>query len=111
MLSGSYFGFKRFSLTFVPWLAAIAAAEGRVFLIVGDRALDRFALVSKIVGDRPGKSGVGEFVRRIGKGRPVATGQLVLSLRASLDAAQSARQREVDRLIIADLEMQKRPEF
>ena len=33
----------------------------------------------------------------------------MLALGASLDAAQSARKREVDRLIVADLEMQKRP--
>src|ERR1700690_360056 len=104
MLSGSYFGFKRFSLAFVPWLAAIATAEGRVFLIMGDRALDRLALVSEIVGDRLGEPRVGELVRRIGEGRPVAASELMLALRASLNAAQSAREREVDRLIIAHLE-------
>src|ERR1700722_6772393 len=109
MLSGSYFGVKGFSLAFVPLLAAIDAAEGRVFLIMGDRALDRFSLVSEIVGDRPGKPRVGEFVRRISEGRSIAAGELVLALGASLDAPQSARQREVDRLIVADLEMQKRP--
>ena len=109
MLSGSYFGVKGFSLAFVPLLAAIAAAEGRVFLIMGDRALDRLPLVSEIVGDRSGKPRVGEFMRRIGEGRAVAARELVLPLGASLDAAQSARQREVDRLIVADLEMQKGP--
>ena len=48
-------------------------------------------------------------MRRIGEGRPVAARELVLALGAGLDAAQSARKREVDRLIVADLEMQKRP--
>src|ERR1700722_4080454 len=111
MLSGSYFGVKGFSLAFVPLLAALAAAEGRVFLIMGDRALDRDTLVSEIVGDRSSKPCVCEFVRRVGQGRAVAARELVLALSASLDAAQSAREREVDRLIVADLEMQKRPEL
>ena len=48
-------------------------------------------------------------MRRIGEGRTVAAGELVLALGAGLNAAQSARKREVDRLIVADLEMQKRP--
>src|SRR3984957_8292390 len=109
MLSGSYLGFKRFSLTFGCLLAAIAAAEGRIALIMRDRALDRFPLVSQIVGDRSRQSRIGEFVRRIGEGRPVAPRELVLPLRARLDAAQSSRESEVDRLIVADLEMQKGP--
>ena len=43
-------------MAFRPLLAAIAAAEGRVFLIMGDRALDRLPLVSEIVGDRPAQA-------------------------------------------------------
>ena len=88
---------------------AVAAAEGRVVLVMGDRALDRGALVSEIVGDRPGEPRVGELVRRIGEGRPIAARELVLALGAGLDPAQSAREREIDRLIVADLEMQERP--
>ena len=54
MLSGSYFGVKGFSHFLGP-LRAVAAAEGRIALIMRDRALDRFSLVSEIVGDRSAK--------------------------------------------------------
>ena len=58
---------------------------------------------------RAGESGVGKLMRRIGEGRPIATRQLVLALGAGLDPPQSARKRKIDRLIVADLEMQERP--
>ena len=54
MLSDSYFGVKGFSHFFGP-LRAVAAAEGRIALIMRDRALDRGPLVSEIVGDRSAK--------------------------------------------------------
>src|ERR1700721_2447702 len=108
MLSESYFGVKGFSHFFAP-LRAVTATEGRIAFIMRDRALNSSPLVSEIVGDRSGKPRIGELVRRIGESRPIAARELVLALGASLAAAQSARKREVDRLIVADLEMQKRP--
>ena len=81
MLSGSYVGVKGFSQPFVPARVAFAAAERRVALVIGDRAIDGGALVAKIVGDRPGEARVGELMRRIGKGRLVAARELVLTLR------------------------------
>ena len=58
------------------------------------------------VWEPPRQARIGEFVRRIGEGRPVAACELVLALGAGLDPAQSARKRKVDRLIVARLEMQ-----
>src|SRR6202050_5214525 len=107
MLVGSYVGVKGFSQAFVATRVAFAAAERRVSLVMGDRALDCCALVSEIVGDRPGESGVGEFVRRIGEGRPIAARQLVLALGAGLDPPPSARKRKDDRAGIEKPQIQK----
>ena len=71
--------------------------------------VDRVPLVPQIVGDRLGETRVGELMRRIGERRAIAARELVLSLRAGLDPPQAAVKREVDRLIIADLEMKERP--
>ena len=43
----------------------------------------------------------------MGRDRHVAARELVLALRAGLDAGEPARDREVDRLMVADLEMQE----
>src|SRR5215208_6554350 len=40
--------------------------------------------------------------------RPVAAGELVVALRARLDARQAPRDREVDGAVVADLEVQER---
>ena len=47
-------------------------------------------------------------MRRIGGGRHIAAGDLVLALGAGLDAGELVRDRVFDRLIIAELEMQER---
>ena len=47
-------------------------------------------------------------MRRIGRHRHIAARELVLALRAGLDAAEPVRDREFDRLIVAELEMQER---
>src|SRR5579872_6450563 len=75
---------------------------------MGDRALDRDPLMPQIVGDGPLKPRVGELVRRIREGGPIAARELVLALGPRLDPPQAAGEREVDRLIIADLEMKER---
>ena len=54
------------------------------------------------------KPGSAQKMGREGRHRPVAARQLVLALRAGLDAGEAARDRRVDRLIIAELEMEER---
>ena len=66
------------------------------------------ALAAEIVGDGPAQGGIGDVVRRMHQHRGVAAGELVLSLRAGLDALEAAPDREIDGLIVADLEMQER---
>ena len=100
MLSGSYFGVKGFS-HFLPPLRPVTPAKRRIALIMRDRAGDRHALIPEIVANRPAKPRIGERVRRIGHDRPIAPRKLVLPLRASLDAPQATRKREVDRLIMS----------
>src|SRR5271165_7277828 len=109
MLSGSYVGVKGFSQAFGSCRVVFAPAERGMPLVVGDCAVEGGPLVSEIVGDRLAQTRVGELMRRIGERRAVAARELVLSLGAGLDPPQSAVEREVDRLIIADLEMKERP--
>ena len=66
------------------------------------------ALAHQIVGDRPAQPRIGDVMRRIGGHRQVAAGELVLALRAGLDALELVLDREVDGLIVAELEMQER---
>ena len=47
-------------------------------------------------------------MRGIGGDRQIAARQLVLALRAGLDALEPVRDGEVDRLVVAELEMQER---
>ena len=65
------------------------------------------ALAVEIVGDRAAqKAAIGDPVRRIGRDRQVAARQLVLALGAGLDARQAVLDGVVDRLVVADLEVQ-----
>src|SRR5437899_722389 len=66
------------------------------------------ALALQIIRNRPAQIGVGDEVRGPGGLRQVAARQLVLALRAGFDDLQAALDREIDRLIVADLEMQER---
>ena len=50
---------------------------------------------------------MGDVMRRLRRHRQVAARQLVLALRAGLDHLQPLGDREVDRLVVADLEMQE----
>src|SRR5947209_997835 len=65
------------------------------------------ALVLEVIADGAGHAWIGKIVRGIGRHRPVAARELVLALRTGLDALQSARDAEFDRLVIADFEMQE----
>ena len=73
-----------------------------------DVGLDIGALALEVVGDRAAQAGIDDVVRRIGGLRHIAAGKLVLALRAGLHTGELVRDRIFDRLIVADLEMQKR---
>ena len=47
-------------------------------------------------------------MRAVGRHGQIAAGKLVRPLRAGLDAAELVRNRKVDGLVVADLEMQMR---
>src|SRR3954469_7523661 len=66
------------------------------------------ALLLEIVAHRAAQRRIGDVVRRMGGLRQVAARQLVLALGAGLDHGEAARDRKVDGLVIADLEMQER---
>ena len=67
---------------------------------------DLAPLAFEIVRDGAAKTCVGDVVRRMRRRRHVAARELVRALRAGLDAFEPVRQREIDRLVVADLEMQ-----
>src|SRR5438309_40609 len=69
---------------------------------------DCLALPLQEVGDGAAEAGVGEIVGGEGGHRAVAAGELVGALCAGLDAGEAAGDRRVDRLIIADFEMEVR---
>src|SRR5688500_12979028 len=77
-------------------------AERRHRLKLGDLAHHRRPLGLEIGPDRVTKSRVGDVVGRPGRHRPIAAAQLVRTLRACLDSRQSATDRRLDRLIVAD---------
>src|ERR1700730_15782548 len=82
--------------------------EGREFVIFAQRLVDMNTLSLEIVLDRAGETLIAYVMRRKSRHRAIASGKLMLPLRASLDAGEAARNREFNRLIIADLEMQER---
>src|ERR1700683_1504118 len=69
------------------------------------------ALALEIVRYRPPQVGIGDVMRGIGGLRQRPARDLVLALCAGLDRLQATLNGEIDRLIIADLEMQKRMMF
>src|SRR5918993_1346734 len=75
-------------------------------LLGGRRHIERLA--RKILGDRAPERRVCDVVGRISQHRAVAARELVLALRAGLDARQPVRDRVLDRLVVAELEMQER---
>src|SRR3954470_4406681 len=83
-------------------------AERRGFreLAAGFRHIAAFLL--EIVAHRAAQRRIGDVVRRMGGLRQVAARQLVLALGAGLDHPEAARDRKVDGLVVADLEMQER---
>src|SRR6516225_2332904 len=81
----------------------IGACTGEFIAHCGDVS----ALALEVIGDAAPQGRVGNVVRRIGGGRHVTARDLVLALRAGLDAGQLMRDGVVDRLIVAQLEMQE----
>src|SRR3954454_22122826 len=63
------------------------------------RLLHAGPLALQELGDRPAQGGVGDGVGGIGRHRPVAARELVLALRAGLDALQAAGDGELDGLM------------
>src|SRR3990167_4098538 len=72
--------------------------------LIGDPAPLRI----EIARDSLAKSRISDPVGGAGKDRLIAAGDLVLALRAGLHPGESALDREFDRLMVADLEMQER---
>src|SRR5712691_3624009 len=83
-------------------------AERRGFgeLLAGRRHIGALALEEIL--DRAAQPGIVDVMRGIGRGRQVAAGDLVLALRARLDAGELRFDGVLDRLVIAELEMQER---
>src|ERR1043165_4453577 len=75
---------------------------------LADRFRHILPLAPEIVAHRAAQRWIGDVVRRVSRLRQVTAGDLVLALRAGLDPAQAALDGKVDRLIVADLEMQER---
>src|SRR5215468_350419 len=68
--------------------------------------IDVGALALEGVGDRTPQGRVGDEMCRVRTGRQIAAGKLVLALGAGLDPRQPMRNGKLDRLVVADLEMQ-----
>ncbi len=66
------------------------------------------ALAVKIVGDRAGEPRMGDEMPRMGGDGHIAPRELVFALGTGLDPLQALGDREVDRLVVADFEMQER---
>src|SRR5690242_10191367 len=90
-------------LVFPNWKTAKGGLLGKESDVTGDGA----PLALEIIGDGTAKTGVGDVMGAIGLARQIAAGELMRALRPRLDAGQPVLNREVDRLVVADLEMQK----
>src|SRR6266566_6889493 len=69
------------------------------------------AFMPEIVRYRAAQIGVRDIVRGVGGLRKISARNLVLALRARLDAFQAAPDRKIDGLVVTNLEMQKRVMF
>src|SRR2546423_14956445 len=65
----------------------------------------------EVVGHGAAQARMGDVMCGVSRHGHVAAQEFVLALRAGFDAAQTPRDRKLDRLIIAGLEMQKRDEL
>src|SRR5882757_5212234 len=101
---------------FSPPRTAFAMRSRRLVLNLAERAElaelaagfgDVGALALEVIGDRAAQIGVGDVMRGVGGLRQISARQFVLALGAGLDNFEAALDRKIDRLIVADLEMQK----
>ncbi len=69
---------------------------------------DRCAFVFEIVGDGTSQALMRDVMRRPGRAGKIAAQELVPALGAGFDARRAARDRKIDGLVIAGLEMQER---
>ena len=90
---------------------AVFALVRKLGRMLGGPFRHRCALARQIVRDRLGEAWVGQVMGRMGDHRPIAAGDFMLALRAGLDALVAAADRKFDRLIVADLEVEKRQRF
>src|SRR5262245_3060010 len=65
------------------------------------------ALALEVIRDRPAEIGVDDVMRGVGGVRQISARKLMLALRAGFDDLKFALDCKIDRLIIADLEMQE----
>src|SRR5215470_19344086 len=87
---------------------ALDLAERRRFVELVDLGGDMTALVLEEVGDGAAQRRIGDVMRRMRRYRHIAARDLVLSAGAGLDAGELVLDGVLDRLIIADFEMQER---
>ena len=88
-------------------LVSLSLPERRILGQPLDLALDHVALAREELGDGAAKARVGDPMGAVGRHRQIAALQFVRALRAGLDPLQPARDRELDRPVIAALEMQE----
>src|SRR5215468_4025331 len=89
------------------WGLFVGAAEGRVFGQRPDLALDGGTLAAEEILDRGGEARLADPMCAPGRRRQVAALDLVLALGAGLDPRQLVRDRVLDGLVVAGLEMQE----
>src|SRR5690242_8925117 len=65
------------------------------------------ALALEVIGDRAAEVGIGNVMRGVGGVRQISARELVLALRAGFDDLKLALDREIDGLVVANLEMQE----
>src|SRR3954470_9893665 len=92
----------------VPSRRLVGAFAGRAELgQLPPRFRNTSALAFEVIVDGAAQAGIGDEVSGVGGSRQVAACDLVLALRTGFDVRQPAFDGKVDRLIIADLEMQE----
>src|SRR5579883_1348692 len=94
--------------SYSAWASLRFASEGRELgFEMLHLVFDGVALARQEIRHRPRETGIAYPMRAVGRCRHVAALDLVLALRARLDALQAMRDGEVDRAVVASLEMQE----
>src|SRR5262245_14680818 len=85
----------------------LARSERGVLHESTDLALDRRALAAEEILNCGGEAGIADPMRAPGRGRQIAALDLVLALSAGLHPRELVRDRVLDGLVVAGLEMQE----